>query len=79
MHNKLLKHIRDRRLAQMMKQKNSPQKNFQEKMTAKELLKTDIHNISDQEFRIKVIRLIAGLEKSIEESRESTAAEIKEL
>ena len=36
----------------MMKQKNSPQKKFQEEMTAKEFLKTDINNISDQEFRI---------------------------
>ena len=42
-------------------------------MTSKELIKTDINNISDQEFRIIVIRLIAGLEKSIEDSRESIA------
>ena len=47
----------------MMKQKNSPQKNFQEEMTAKELIKTDINNITEQEFRIIVIRLIAVLEK----------------
>ena len=46
-----------------MKQKNSPQKKFQEEMTAKEFLKTDINNICEQEFRIIVIRLIAGLEK----------------
>ena len=63
----------------MMKWKNSPQKKFQGEMTAKELLKTDIANISDQEFRIIVIRLTAGLEKSIEASRESIAAEIKDL
>ena len=41
----------------MMKWKNSPQKKFQEEMTARELLKTDIKNISEQEFRITVIRL----------------------
>ena len=35
-------------------------------MTAKELIKTDINSITEQEFRIRVIRLIAGLEKSIE-------------
>ena len=63
----------------MMKRKNSPQKKFQDQMTAKELLKTDINNITEQEFRIIVIRLIAWLEKSIEDSRESIAAEIKEL
>ena len=48
-------------------------------MTARELLKTDINNISNQEFGIILIRLIAGFEKSIEDGRESTAAEIKEL
>ena len=49
-------------------------------MTAKELLKTDIKNITSQEFRIIVIRLIAGLEKkSIEDSGESIATEIKGL
>ena len=52
----------------MMKQKNSPQKKFQEEMTAKELIKTDINNITEQEFRITVIRLIAGLGKSIEDT-----------
>ena len=50
----------------MMKRKNSSQKKFQEEMTARELLKTDINNISDQEFRIIVTRLIIQLEKSIE-------------
>ena len=48
-------------------------------VTAKELINTDISNITEQEFRIIVIRLIAGLEKSIEDSRKSIAAEIKEL
>ena len=48
-------------------------------MTAKKLNKTDISNITEQEFRIIVIRLITGLEKSIEETRESIAAEMKKL
>ena len=59
--------------------KNCPQKKFQEEMTAKELIKTDINNITEQEFRIIVIRLITGLEKSIEDSRESIATDIKGL
>ena len=63
----------------MTKQKNSPQKKFQEEVTAKELIKTDISNTTEQEFRIIVIKLIAGLEKSIEDSRESIATEIKGL
>ena len=46
-----------------MKWKNSPQKKFQKEMTARELLKTDISNITEHEFGIIVIRLIAGLEK----------------
>ena len=62
----------------MTKQKNSQEK-FKEEMTTKEWIKTDINNITEQEFRIIVIRLITGLEKSIEDSRESIAAEIKEL
>ena len=61
----ILKHIRDRKLAKMMKWKNYPQSKFQEEMTTKGLLKTDINNISDQEFRIIVTRLIIQLEKSI--------------
>ena len=69
----------NRKLAKIMKQKNSPQKKFQEEMATKELIKTDINSITEQEFKIIVIKLIAGLGKSIEDSRESIAAEVKEL
>ena len=62
----------------MTKQKNSPQKNLQEITTANELIKKDL-NITESEFRIIVIKLIAGLENSIEDSRESLATEIKGL
>ena len=62
-----------------MKQKNSPQKKLQEEVTAKELIKTDLSSITEQEFRIIVIKLITGFEKSIEDSRESIATEIKGL
>ena len=55
----------------MMKWKNSPQKNIQEITTANELIKNDLNNITEGEFRIIVIKLISGLENSIEESRES--------
>ena len=63
----------------MMKWKNSPQKKLQEAATANEMIKNDLSNITEQEFRIMVIKLIAGLEKSIEDSRESIATEIKGL
>ena len=63
----------------MMKQKNSPQKKLQEAATTNELIKNDLSNIMGQEFRIVVIKLITGLEKSLEDSRESIATEIKGL
>ena len=47
----------------LSKMKNSPQKNVQEITTANELIKNDVNNITESEFRIIVIKLIAGLEK----------------
>ena len=52
---------------------------FSKEIPARELLKTDVNNISEQELRIIVIRPIAGLEKSKKDSKESIAAEIKGL
>ena len=63
----------------MMKWKKSPQKNLQEITTANELIKKDVNNITESKFRIIVIKLIAGLENSIDDSRESIATEIKGL
>ena len=48
-------------------------------MTANELIKNILNNITESEFRLIVIKLIAGLEKSTEDSRESIATEIKGL
>ena len=63
----------------MTQRKNSPQKNLQEITTANELIKKDLNNITGSEFRIIVIKLIAGFENSIKDSRESIATEIKGL
>ena len=63
----------------MMKQKNSPQKNLQEITTTNELIKNDLNNITESEFRIIVIKLISRLESSVKDSRESVATEIKGL
>ena len=63
----------------MTKRKNSPQKKLQEVVKANELIKNNLNNIRESEFRIIVIKLIAGLENSIEDSRESIATEIKGL
>ena len=53
----------------MKRWRNSPQKKDQEEITARDLLKTDITNISEQEFKTTVIRLIPGLEKNIKHRR----------
>ena len=66
-------------LSKMTKRKNSPQKNLQEITTANELIKNDLSNIAENEFNIIVIKLMARLENSIEDSRESLATEIKGL
>ncbi|KAF0879580.1 LORF1 protein, partial [Crocuta crocuta] len=63
----------------MTKRKNSPPKKFQEEMTARELPKTDIGNITEQEFRTIVIKLIAGLENGMEDIRETNATKTREL
>ena len=63
----------------MMKWKNPPRKKLQEVATANELIKTDLSNIMEQEFKIMVIKLIAGLEERIQGSRESIATEIKRI
>ena len=62
-HNKLLKCIRDRKIPKMRKQKNSPKKIFLEVEMANELIKADLSNITEQEFRIIVIN-IASLKKA---------------
>ncbi|KAF0886003.1 LORF1 protein, partial [Crocuta crocuta] len=61
------------------KWKNCPLKKFQEEMTAKELLKTDISNITEQEFRTIVKKLIHGPEKGMEDIREAIATKTMEL
>ena len=40
-------------------------------MTANEPIKKDLNNITESEFRIIAIKLIAGLENSIKDSRKS--------
>ena len=63
----------------MATHKNSSQKNMQKITTANELIKNDLNNITESEFRIIVIKLITGLENSIKDSRKSLATETKGL
>ena len=44
----------------------------------RDLINTDISKMSDPEFKTIIIRILAGLEKSIEDTRESLTEEIKE-
>jgi len=63
----------------MPRQRNSPQKKEHEAVMARNLIKTDKSNMPEPEFKAAIIRIQAGLEKSIEDTRESLSAEIKEL
>ena len=49
----------------MTKWKNSPQKKLQEVGTANELIKNDLSNVTESEFKIIDIKLITGLEKKV--------------
>ena len=57
----------------------SSSKKLQEVVPANELIKHYLSNIAENEFKIIVIKLITGLEKSIEDIRESITTEIKGL
>ncbi|KAF0880340.1 LORF1 protein, partial [Crocuta crocuta] len=54
-------------------------KKFPEKMTAKELTKTDISNINEEDFRTIVVKLITGLKNGMEDIRETIATKTMEL
>ena len=58
----------------------SPQKREQEPvLTAGDLMSISISKMSELEFKIMTIKILAGLEKSIENTRESLSRELKEL
>ena len=63
----------------MTQWRNSHQKKSQEEITDRDLLKTDISNISEKEFRTVVIRLLAGLARSIGDTRVTLVGDIKHL
>ena len=56
-------------LPKMKKWKNSLQKKLQKVVTANELIKNDLNNIREQEFRMIVIKLIPGLGKKQREQQ----------
>jgi len=46
---------------------------------ARDLINTNISKMSELEYKKTILRILAGLEKSIEDTRESLITEIKEL
>ena len=56
-----------------------PKRKKQEKVIARGLIETDESNIPDPEFKSTIIRILAGLAKSIKDTRESLAIEIKDI
>ena len=63
----------------MTKWKNSSQKKEQEEMTDRDLINEDVSKMSKLEFKTTMIKILAGLEKSIKDTREPLTEEIKEL
>lgn len=64
----------------MTRRKNSTQKKEQEAVPkARDLINTDIGNMSDLEFRMTILKVLAGLEKGMEDIRETLSRDIKAL
>ena len=63
----------------MPRWRDSAQMKEQDKVTARDLGKTDISSMPDGEFKATIIRILAGLEKRMETFREALGTQIKEL
>ena len=63
----------------MIRERNSLQKKEREEVTVSDLINTDINKMPKQEFKTTVIRILAGLQKSVEDTRESLTTEIQEV
>ena len=64
----------------MTRWKNSRQRREQEAvLTVRDLISMDISKMVELDFKITIIKILAGLEKSTEDTRESLSGEIKEL
>ena len=59
----------------MTKRRNSPRKKDHEETTARDLTNTETSKMSEPEFRIIMIRILASVKKRLE----SFSAEIKEV
>ena len=60
--------------------RNSPQKKKQGVvLTARDLINMDISKMCELQFKTAIIEILAGFEKSMEDTRESLPIEIKQL
>ena len=59
----------------MTKRRDSPQKKDHEETTARDLTNTGTSKMSEPEFRIMIIRILAGVKNRLE----SLSAEIKQV
>ena len=63
----------------MPKHRNSFQMKEQDNITARDLSKSHISNMPDGQFKATIIRILPGLEETIEDITETLTIEIKEL
>lgn len=61
----------------MERQSNMLQMKEQEKSSEKELNETKLSNMPDKEFKIRIVRILTGLKKRMEELSETFNKEIK--
>ena len=61
----------------MTRRKNSPQKKEEAVPKAGDLINMDVGNMTDLAFRMTILKVLAGLEKGIEDIRETLSGEIK--
>ena len=70
---------RRQRPRQNAKMEEFTPKEEQEEVTVRDLIRTDISNMLDGEYKAIIVRILSGLRKSMEGSRETFTAKIKEL
>ena len=63
----------------MRKQKTMSQMREQDKIIAKDLNKMEISNMPDREFQVMVIKILTGLEKTVEDLSETLNKEIENI
>ena len=65
-----------RELDKMMRRMEMCQMKEEEKITATELNEMETSNMSDREFKVRIIKILTGLEKRVENLRETLNKEI---